>query len=510
MSLQIAKAAILVLLITIPGWSQTPPAQQRTVPIYHVTVVDRTVDAVNYQYRGWATQIDFRGTVLLPKAGGMAIVESKSGGTDIDAKFDHLAEPVRFGPEYLTYVLWAITPEGKAQNLGEVMANGSDKAHIHVTTNLQTFGLIVTAEPYSAVRIPSDVVVAQNEVRPDTIGKTQPIHARFELLPRGTYTYNVPSTDFQAVNAGPKVSMSKYDQTVEIYQAQNAVQIAQSQGAGQYAPEVLAKAEQELANAQQLQASDAGRSAVVTAARQACETAEDARELAMKGKQNAQVAQAEDNAAHERQLREDADARAAQAQEVAEQANAQANADQQALQARQAQAAAAAPPSPPAVVLEVSPDQHDQRRATRAALLQQLKNAAGGEVKVLDSPRGLTIIAPDSCFRNDVPNPAVAAVLARVAPIVAQTHGLSIEVEGYTDVPNANQDALAADRAAQVRDALVGDGLSSATVTARGMGASRPLGPGEPNRRVEIVIAGSVIGNRPLWDRKYPLDSEQQ
>jgi hypothetical protein len=265
-----------------------PPGSE-PAPIYKVTVVGRSVTAVNYQYRNGPTRIDFRGTVLQPNAKGEAIVESKTGRTEIDVRFEHVAPSQQFGPEYLTYVLWALTPEGQARNLGEVLANGSDKAHTHVTTDLQAFGLIVTAEPYSAVRLPSDVVVIENQVRPDTIGSTQPIQVRYELMPRGTYTYNVPSGSGAAEPGagGPKVSMGEYEATLQVYQALNAIQIAQSQGAGQYAPEVLDKARQKYEKARQLLTARAGRSAVVTAARDATQTAEDARTLAMTRKRDA-------------------------------------------------------------------------------------------------------------------------------------------------------------------------------------------------------------------------------
>ena len=214
MSSQVIKTTLSGLLVTFGAWTQaTPPAHPYTVPIYHVTVVDRTVSAVNYEYKGGPTPIDFKGTVLLPKAKGDATVESKTGRTEIEAKFEHLEPPQRFGAEYLTYVLWAITPDGHAVNLGEAVANASDKAHLHVTTELQAFGMIVTAEPYAAVRSPSDVVVAENAVRPDTVGSTEPIQARVELLPRGTYTYNVAGRD-AALTQGQKVSMSKYEQIV--------------------------------------------------------------------------------------------------------------------------------------------------------------------------------------------------------------------------------------------------------------------------------------------------------
>jgi outer membrane protein OmpA-like peptidoglycan-associated protein len=521
MSFQIPVITLFVFLLTFTGWSQTPPPHDETVPIYHVTVVDRTISAVNYQYRGGPTQIDFQGTVLLPQAKGDAVVESKSGRTDIDARIEHLESPARFGAEYLTYVLWAITPEGHVKNLGEVMADASDKAHLHVTTDLQTFGLIVTAEPYNSVRLPSDVVVAENRVRPDTIGGTEPIHARFELLPRGSYTYNVPA-DLRALNNGPKVSMDKYERMVEIYQAQNAVQIAQSQGADRYAPDVLAKAEQELANARQLETNRAGRSMVVTAARTAAQTAEDARELTFKRKQDAEIALTQDRAERDRKLREEAEAKAREAR-------AQADADREALEAERAQRAAlTAPPAPPppqpyiaqpyveppATHSAVEPDVNRQTAATRAALLQQLRASVNGAVEVIDAPRGVVLMIPDADFSGDILKSSIASILVRVPPVVARIPGLAVEVDGYTDLAGGERESIAAERAGEVRAELVRAGFSGGTVTARGMGASHPIGSNssaagrEQNRRVEIVISGSAIGNLPLWDKSYTLSLE--
>src|SRR5579862_7064349 len=219
MDRKLIAIAALVIFNTAAGWAQNEPEHSGTVPLYRVTVVDRTISAVNYQYRNGPTMIDFRGTVLMPPAKGEAIVESKEGRVEVDVKFEHLAPPTRFGREYLTYVLWAITPEGHAKNLGEILAGSSDKAHMRVTTDLQAFGLIVTAEPYSAVRQPSDVVVLENQIRPDTIGRTEPIQAKYELLPRGHYTYNVPSNLAAAEGSGPMLSQSQYQEVVEIYQA---------------------------------------------------------------------------------------------------------------------------------------------------------------------------------------------------------------------------------------------------------------------------------------------------
>ena len=220
-------ATLLALLFLVPGsFAQSPVASppvappgatpnvpSQGVPLYRVTVVDRTVKAINYQYRAGPTMIDFRGTVLLPYAKGEAIVESRQGRVDIDAKLEGLLPTQTFGPEYLTYVLWAITPEGRPHNIGELVSDTSNKAKLHVTTDLQAFALIVTAEPYSAVRMPSDVVVAENEVRPDTIGTIEQLNAKFELLPRGQYTLQVPN-GAPVVN-GPKLSMHQYEAVTE-------------------------------------------------------------------------------------------------------------------------------------------------------------------------------------------------------------------------------------------------------------------------------------------------------
>ena len=174
-------------LVVGPAYPQSQPSnptQQRVpddrgqVPVFRVTVVGRTTPAINYRHRGGATTIDFRGTPLLPKSRGEAKVESKQGYIEIEVEFDNLVPATKFGPEYLTYVMWAITPEGRATNLGEVLLN-EDKSKLNVTTELQAFGLVVTAEPYFAVSQPSDVVVMENVIRPDTRGTVEQIDAKY-------------------------------------------------------------------------------------------------------------------------------------------------------------------------------------------------------------------------------------------------------------------------------------------------------------------------------------------
>jgi outer membrane protein OmpA-like peptidoglycan-associated protein len=490
---QVAAGMALGLFGTVAAWGQS-------VPIYQVTVIERTVKAVNYQYRGGQTQIDFAGTVLLPQAKGEALVESKAGRTEIDVKFSRVAAPTRFGREYLTYVLWAITPEGHAKNLGEVLADASDRAHLLVTTDLQAFGMIVTAEPYSAVRQPSDVVVMENIVRPDTIGKSEPIQARYDLLPRGTYTYDKSAAT--TVIEGPKVSMDRYESLLAVYQAQNAVQIARSQGADKYAADTLAKAESLLAEARQMEEHRLGRSAVVTEARQAAQTAEDARVIAVKRAHDTELATARAEAAEERTRREEAERRAQNAQAELDRARSDAAAAAVVNIPQQTEHVVVVPaPQPPTATQPPAAPQPDRRKLEARMHLQHQMNSY---FPTMDTPRGLVITLHDRDFRGAALDPAIAARVANLASAISGQRGLSVEVEGHGEQNSSV-------RAAEVRDTLVHGGLHMSEVISRGLGASRPLvsretpHAAEQNRRVEIIISGEPIGTLASWDRAYPL-----
>ena len=167
----------LPLAVMSASAAQIP--QRGKQPIYTITinVVERTTKAVNYRHRNGATKIDFRGTPLMAAAHGEAKVESKQGYLEIEVEFRNLQAATRFGPEFLTYVMWSITPEGRAENLGEVILNGTS-SKLNVTTELQAFGMVVTAEPYFGVTQPSDVVVLENIIRADTVGKVEEIDAK--------------------------------------------------------------------------------------------------------------------------------------------------------------------------------------------------------------------------------------------------------------------------------------------------------------------------------------------
>jgi outer membrane protein OmpA-like peptidoglycan-associated protein len=230
--------------------------------------------AINYNHRSGSTKIDFRGTALMSEARGEATVESKQGVIKIDARMEKLEPAGKFGPEYLTYVMWAITPEGRATNVGEVLLNG-DKTRLDATTELQAFGLIVTAEPYFAVTQPSDVVVMENFVRRDTVGTIEQVDAKFELLQRGQYTWNVNPAEIQPVRLNSRAPL-------ELYEARNAVRIAGWTGAERYAPDTYQKAVQGLENAEGYLKGRSGSKPIGTVAREAVQMAEDARIITVK------------------------------------------------------------------------------------------------------------------------------------------------------------------------------------------------------------------------------------
>lgn len=510
------------VLVSTGAFGQLPPLPEpaRTVPLYKVTVVERSLQAVNYEYRSsMPTEIDFRGTVLLPNSKGHAVVESKRGRTEIDAKLEKLTPPTPFGRQYLTYVLWAISPEGAPHNLGEIVPNGNDSAHVHVTTDLQAFGLLVTAEPYSAVRQPSDVVVMENQVRPDTIGQIKPIVAKAELLSRGEFTYDKQANMSAVAEAMPKVSMDEYEQLLEIYQAENALGIARAANADQLASDTFAKAQASYNEALRLKSVKAGVSLVVQAAREAAQTADDARVIAARRAQDDRLAVAEQQAAQAQDAVARAREDARQARAEADAARAQVESERIARQRAESEAAEApiksqdlpiAPPPPPAaapapIINRDAQDNVGNSRPQQEARMRMLQRL-NGVTATRDTPRGLVITVPDSGFENGMLRASTADTLARMASAVMQA-GLRVSVEGYSD--SASGAGLAEQRVNAVRESLMRQGVSQ--VTARNFADSRPLTSNATaagrmeNRRIEIVVSGEAIGSRPLWDRSYDV-----
>ncbi len=537
-----------LLIATAPAIAQTPV--QGKQPIYTITinVVDRTAKAVNYSHRNGSTTIDFKGTPLLPTARGEAKVESKQGYMEVEVEFDDLQSATRFGPEFLTYVLWAITPEGRATNMGEVILNGT-KSKLDVTTELQAFGLIVTAEPYFAVSQPSDVVVMENVIRKDTVGKVEEIEAKYQLLPRGQYTTNVLPANLKPI------PLDK-DTSLDLYEARNAVRIAGWAGADTSAAESFDKASKLLAQAEAYKTSKAGSKAIAMASREAVQTAEDARLITLKNQADARLA-AERSAAASREATANTAAARARAN-ASDSDRARAAAEDQANRTRQEAGIAAQRAADEAKALAERVKAEAERAAQRAAndrqaadlaaqqaardkqaaeaaTLQTLKNAAAqserekqdlriklaGQLNTIlqtkDTAKGLVANMPDVLFETGQYSlkPGAREVLAKLSGIVLAYPTLMLDVGGYTDSvgTDAYNQTLSENRANAVRDFLITQGIVKTSIASHGFGEGQPVATNDTaagrqqNRRVELVVSGEVIGttSTPTLERK-PLD----
>ena len=520
--------AILFGALLFAQETPAPPAsntdqQQTTVepmdqtPVFRVKVVSRTTKAVNYRHRGGSTIVDFKGTSLMPEAGGHAKVDSKEGRLTISAEVTHMEPATKFGGQYLTYVLWAVTPEGRSVNLGEILPGDDGKSKISVTTDLQAFGLIVTAEPYFSVTRPSDLVVVENVLRQETKGFEEAIDAKFDMLEGVEYTIDVPADQLPSATAAPNVPL-------DLLEARNAVAIAKAAGAEHYAPGSLAKAQDMLARAEDYLVRKQGRTPIGTAARGATQMAEDARVITLK-KEQQERAEAERRRILDAQAKAEADARAsaeaeakAQAQSeedarrraqaeadrlAAEKAQAEAEQQQAAAQAEQQKAQAEAEKA--RLAAEDADRQKQeairQKEEMRARLLRQLNQV----LETKDTPRGLVVNMPDVLFDfgQYTLKPAARERLARISGIVGAYPDLLLEVEGHTDSIGSDEynQTLSEKRADSVRDYLVSNGVSNEKVIARGLGKTDPVADNKTaagrklNRRVEMIVSGDVIGN---------------
>jgi outer membrane protein OmpA-like peptidoglycan-associated protein len=568
----LALMAGISLSAQIPNPTQNPtPAEpDRSVPqpIFRVEVVARTTDAVNYLHRGGSTKIDFQGTPLMAYATGSAKVESVRGVIHISAELKNLAQPSSFGPEYLTYVLWAISPDGRPVNLGELTLDhygAGSTTKIDTTSDIQTFGMIVTAEPYYAVTQPSDLVVAENLIRPDTQGVKETINARYELLPRGTYTMQGRAPGFR-----PIVVDKKYP--FELYEAENALQLARVAGAAKYAPESYTQAAQALEQAERYQNQQPGQKPVITMARETAVRAEDARVVALRRElQEQQENERQASLARETAARERAEAAKLKADEESRQ-RALAEADRMAAERSKAEAIAAAQQArlekqeadaarqqadlarqqaegarqqADAARLQAEAarqsalhDKDDAEAAKQAALAQQqqlvaeterARNAAAESdrlraqaeqdqamlrrqlldqfnsiLQTRDTARGLIVNMSDVLFDTAQYSlrPGAREKLAKVAGIIMSHPGLKIEVEGHTDSVGGDDYnmRLSDNRAASVRSYLVQQGVLADNITAKGFGKTMPVADNgtasgrQMNRRVELVVSGTIIG----------------
>ncbi len=527
------KAFCIIALATLPLAAQVnnaPPPGNDTVPIFRAQVVSRSVAAISYRNRSGWTKVDFQGTALAPAAKGNADVNSRKGYIQIKADVKGLSAPVSYGAEYLTYVLWAITPDGHSANLGELLVDENGNAKIDVTTELQSFGLIVTAEPYFAVRQPSDVVVMENIVRQDTMGKVETIDAKYELLQRGQYIYQAPASLQKPVRPDKNMPL-------EYLEAENAIQVARYAKADHYAADTYNDAVKLLNQAQAYMDRKAGVKPVTMTSREAVQKAEDARVISLKRQQEEALANERQSAADreaaerakaqqaaldqqkaEQQARLDVERRqAAEADRIAAEREklqadaARAEADRARTEAERARAdadRARAEADANAQKATQSAEEADRLRqqavTDKENLRHQLLQQFNAILETRETVRGLVVNMNDVLFdtgKYTLKQPA-REKLARLAGIILSHPGLNLEVEGYTDSTGGDElnQKLSEQRAAAVKNFLIDQGLPSDALTSEGLGkqfpvASNDTAPGRQlNRRVEMVVSGEVIG----------------
>ncbi len=490
--------------------------------------VSHTTKATHYR-PGANTKVLLQATELMASASGEAKIEAKKTSVNIDAKIQNVEEATKFGMEYLTYVLWAVSPEGRAENLGELMLD-KGQAHLKASTDMQTFGLIVTAEPYSEVSQPGNMVVMEGAVP-----QGEEISAKFDLVSKGTYS---------STNAHIQDAIFGIDRNtpMELFEARNAVRIAHIAAGDRYATSILAKADQQLSQAEQAYRQRQGKTVIEAAARETEQTAEEARVMSVKQKAEDEAqakAAAEKRAAEEREAKARADAEAeaqrraeaeeaqkqaeaakaeaermkaeaeaaaqeaARQREEAEKAKAEAVAQQQALaeQAAKAQQAAAQSDQLRQQAEQMRQQAEKEKQELRARLLQQLNTI----LATRDSARGLIANMSDVLFKSGSFEllPGARERLAKVSGIVLAYPTLRLQIEGHTDAIGSDDynQQLSEARAEAVRQYLIQQGIAQGQITARGLGKTQPIASNDTpegrqqNRRVELVLSGDAIGD---------------
>ena len=524
---------LFLAIILLAAASVASAQTQSTLATTTAPTVSRTIKAMHYRLQGGSTRVDFRGSDLMQRGSGEAKVEGKKTNFQIEAKFEGFEDATKFGLEYLTYVLWAVSPQGRPVNLGELTLDHHGNAQVKAFTEMQTFGMIVTAEPYFAVTQPGNMVVAESSSVSGAA--TENIDAKYELVTRGTYS---------ATNAHIQDAIFGIDSKtpLELFEARNAVRIAHIALADKYAPSILSKAGQQLLHAEELYRQKQKKENVGIAAKEATQTAEEARVMAVKQKAEeeaqaaaaAREAKARADAEAEAKRRADAEAarqaaeqarlqaekdraaavqakadaermkqealaaaqEAARQKEEAEKAKAEAVAQQQALAAETVQARAAAAQSE-----NLRQQAEREKQELRERLLQQLNSI----LATRDSARGLVANMSDVLFRSGSYElaPGARERLAKVSGIILAYPSLHVSIEGHTDSVGGDEynQSLSELRAQAVRDYFVQQGIPSGTIEAHGYGKTAPIASNDTpegrqqNRRVELVLSGDAIGN---------------
>jgi outer membrane protein OmpA-like peptidoglycan-associated protein len=498
--IQPAIAWIVLGAIGVLAHAQTP----QDIPAS--SLISKSTVAIGFTVGGGSTKVDMTGTESMPQASGEAKVQARAnaGLTNIELTVKGMTPPSKLGAEYLTFVLWVVTPDGRTGNAGELLINRNGEGKLNATTPAQTFSMIITAEPYFAVRVPSEIVVMEMETRKNTKGKLFPVTA-YKLMKRGQYA-----------KLGNPLALTPDLSRVplEMYEARNAVDIAKARGASQYAPDIFSKAQASLAMAENALTSNADKKQIISTAKQAVQFAEDARAFAAERQNQERIAAEREAAAAAATAKAEAKA-SAEAAEAKRKADEEAKRQAELAAAKQAQMkaeadAAALKAKMEADALKAKEDaakaEAERARQAAADLRAQLLEQFNRVLPTTDTPRGLQVNMGDVLFDTGKYKLRMEAQLglAKLAGIVLSHPGLKLAVEGYTDTTGtvAFNETLSEQRANAVEEYLIQQGLDAGSVTAQGFGPANPVASNDTsqgrqqNRRVEIIISGEVIGTR--------------
>jgi outer membrane protein OmpA-like peptidoglycan-associated protein len=503
---------ILPLLVLCVAFTTVAAQTDQGTPASDLT--NRDITAIGYPV-GKETKVDMKSTDLMPQAAGEAKVKARAGATSIEIQIQNMSQPTTFGAKFLTYVLWAVSPEGRTNNLGEIFIDSNGQGKLIATTPLQTFSLFVTAEPYFGVRRPSELLILQNGLSQGSKAKIFPV-ANYPLMKRSQY---------QELSNPLALTLDTKNVPLEMYEARNAVDIAKNRGAEKYAPETLSKATASLQMAENSLTKKANTKIIISNGRQTVQFAEDARALTEERKEAERIAN--EKAAATAKAKADAEAKAAEEAAVAKrQADAEAARQAELAAAKQAQmkaeadaaatrakaeadsAAAKAQAEQDALKAKEQAAQADAERSRQAAeaLRAQLLDQFNRVLETRDTPRGLVVNMGDVLFATGKFNlkPEAQIVLAKLSGIILSHPGLNLAVEGYTDTVGSDDFnmKLSQQRADTVHDYLVGQGLTASSVTSQGFGKADPVADNgtaagrQKNRRVQIVVSGEIIGQK--------------
>jgi outer membrane protein OmpA-like peptidoglycan-associated protein len=516
-----ASKAMILLLAALFTMSIVASAQD-------ADVVSKATQAIGYQVGGGSTKVDLRGTDLLPEAMGEAKVEAKQGSTMVEVSVKKMPVPTRFGAEFLTYVLWAVSPEGRSINLGEIALDQNGEGERKTSTPAQMFSLIVTAEPYYAVRMPSEIVVLENETRKNVKGKVFEVKS-YSLMKKAQYEKK----------ANPlALTMDLKKTPLQMYEARNAFEIAKASEAEKYAPDIYKKAEASLKMAENEVIRKASSQQIITAALQTIQFCEDARALAVQRQGEERLAnerkaseqaqqQARERADQEAKLKAEAEAAKARAEAASAQAlrqeqeaklkaqeesrlkaeaeAARAKAEVEKLKAESERQAAQQKEEAAKKAAEDSDRARQQAEAEKTALRAKLLQQFNQVLDTRDTDRGLVVNMSDVLFDTGkfTLRQEAREKLARIAGIILNYPDLKLEAEGHTDNVGSAEfnQKLSEQRANSVREFIISQGIQAGSVTASGKGFSVPVMPNDTaagrqkNRRVELIVSGEVIGH---------------